>query len=271
MGRSPGKRSTSRTTLVVLFLGVLASAASHTAVGYTGTAATRIYVACAANFYAPLKQLVTAYRDTHDRHSEILISSGSSGSLFRQIMHGSPHQIFLSADSFYPEQLERAKRTLPNTRTTYAVGELLLWHPGIELDTVQQLAGQRLTLAIANPKTAPYGKAALEVLKRLDPAMPWRLVVGSSIAQTHQFIDSGNARAGIISRSLIDTERSDIKSIPDNWYPALLQQMVLTDKAANQAAVHRLFAYITSEPAQRIIEKSGYRLPVPTLPRDSAL
>ena len=267
MGRSPGKRPKSRSTLVILLLlgGLFSAPVVTTEVNAAEVIAAeitpRIYVASAANFYAPLKKLIADYQGTQDDTGEILISTGSSGSLYRQIKHGSPHQIFLSADSYYPEQLELDQLIVPNSRRTYAIGELLLWHPGVELDSLQQLSDYDLNVAIANPKTAPYGKAAQQVLKKLNPATPWRLIIGASIAQTHQFIHSGNAPAGLISRSQIEPNRTDVKTIPNNWYTPLIQQMILTRKAEHHPQAHKLFAYLSSEPARRIIEESGYLLP----------
>ncbi|GAA5316105.1 MAG: molybdate ABC transporter substrate-binding protein [Candidatus Pelagadaptatus aseana] len=220
-----------------------------------------IYIACAANFFVPLKQLVADYKARHAPEANILISSGSSGSLYRQIKFGSPHQLFLSADRFFPQQLEREQLVLTDSRQTYAIGQLVFWQPGLKLESLDELTSLQSPLAIANPKTAPYGQAAREVLNRLAPNKSWQLITGTSIAQTHQFISSGNVPAGFTSRSLIPASTSAVLEVPSEWHQPLIQQMVLTRKAKDQPQATQLFAYLSSPDARTIIKAHGYLLP----------
>lgn len=150
---------------------------------------------------------------------------------------------------------------MAGSRKTYAIGELVLWHPGATLNSLQELTQRQLTLAIANPKTAPYGQAAQAILNTLDPARSWPLITGTSIAQTYQFVASGNVPAGFISRSQVTADMTDLKSIPTDWYQPLVQQMVLTRKAENTPQAMAFFHYLESPEAHNIIRKHGYRLP----------
>jgi molybdate transport system substrate-binding protein len=168
-----------------------------------------VYVAVASNFLNPLKEIATRYKqDTGDR---LILVSGSTGKLYAQVRHGAPFDVLLAADSKRPALLEREGVGVVGTRFTYAVGALVLWslEPGRvrgEESLAQMSKGK---LAIANPKTAPYGRAARQVLeslgfwKKLQPF----LVRGENIAQTLQFVATGNATLGFVAKSQVEDPR----------------------------------------------------------------
>lgn len=249
---SNGKRVVMRRFLLCL-LGVLSTIAS------TSYAGDSIRVAVAANFRAPLQQLIKDYREVHPQQV-IQFSSASSGTLYQQVLHGAPFNIFLSADRRYPEQLEKNNIISAKGRHTYALGELVLWVPKQSWNSLQALTpalSKKLTLAIANPKTAPYGRAAEKLITALS-LHPKKIVRGHSIAQTHQFIASGNVDGGFVARSQVLNQKNVI-SVDVNLYAPIEQQMALL-KPSNSSA-RQFYQYLLSPRAQKIIQKLGYRSP----------
>lgn len=216
-----------------------------------------IRVAVAANFRAPLQALIKDYQTLQPQHI-IYYSSGSSGTLYQQIRHSAPFNIFLSADCRYPEQLEEQKIIAATQRHTYALGELVLWAPKKQwqgLDALTPDTSRALTLATANPKTAPYGRAASEVIAALALS-PVKIARGHSIAQTHQFIASGNVDAGFVARSQVLNQQGVI-AIDGNLYNPIEQQMALLTPD-NEIAQY-FYQYLLSDRAQNIIQQLGYR------------
>ena len=168
--------------------------------------ADEINVAVAANFSAPIKVIATEFE--RESGHKLLISTGSTGKLYTQIHNGAPFQVLLSADAATPVKLEREGLAVAGSRQTYAIGRLALWsaQPGmVDAEGAVLKRGDFDKLAIANPKLAPYGAAAVEVLRvlGLEQALAPKFVMGENIAQTWQFVATGNAQLGFVAVSQI--------------------------------------------------------------------
>ncbi len=246
--------------LFILFIGLFAAAthASNKAEDKT----ENIHIASAANFRDALQEIITLYKQKNPNIS-ITLSTGSSGSLYQQSLHGAPFDIFLSADSYYPQQLSSALE-LDKAPKTYALGELVFWttQPNTAQPSTTDLKTalqENQKLAIANPKTAPYGKAALKVLKQFSSEAI--LIKGNSIGQVFQFIYTGNVQAGFIARSQAHkiADPQQLISIPKKLYPPLKQQGLLLSN--NKAAEH-FFHFLWQAETQAIIRNHGYQIPL---------
>lgn len=241
--------------LVAITFGFLLFSTAH---------ADKIHVAVAANFAAPMNDIVAQF-EKHSGH-KVVVSFASSGKIFAQIQHGAPFQVFLSADQKNPDALEKAGVSVPGSRFTYAVGALALWStkPGFAHDDTRLKSGDFNKLALANPKLAPYGAAAVEVLESLNlrKVTEPKWVMGESIAQTYQFIGSGNADLGFIALSQIMVN-GNIKSgsawiIPTELYTPIRQDAVLLKHAQHTDSAKALLRYLRSDEAQTIIHSYGY-------------
>lgn len=218
-------------------------------------------VGVAANF-APTLETITK-RFTTETGQEIKVSVASTGTLYAQIVHGAPYDVFLAADQARPRKLEQKGMT--EARFTYAFGRLVLWVPGSERSVDESwLETWRGRLAIANPSLAPYGAAALEVIERLD-ARPKQLIKGNNVAQAFGFIDSGNVPAGLVSLAQLrqlcgdrNTAAKDYWLIPDIYHSPVEQQGVVVKNA--QKSAHEFAAFLRSAPVRGIIETDGYDL-----------
>ena len=204
-------------------------------------------------------------RDTGHR---AVISSGSSGKFYAQIKNGAPFEVFLSADESTPAKLEQEGSGIAGSRFTYAIGRLVLWSPKPGyVDSLGEVLkkGDFRHLAIANPKLAPYGRAAQEVLDKKalwQPLQP-RLVVGENIAQAWQFVTSGNAELGFVALSQIKTEGGEphgsFWNVPPTLHAPIRQDAVLLVKG--KPAAEQLMKYLKSDKAAAIILRYGYELP----------
>lgn len=226
--------------------------------------AEEIHTAVAANFTAAMKDIVTQF-EKNSGH-KVILSFGSSGKIFAQIQNGAPFQVFLSADQEKPEALEQAGLSLKDSRFTYAVGTLALWSikAGFANDDVRLKNGDFNKLALANPKLAPYGAAAVDVLEslQLKSATQSKWVMGENIAQTYQFIDSGNADLGFVALSQI-IEKGKIKEgsswiIPAELHRPIRQDAVLLKSAKDSAGAKALLVYLRTDEARDIIHSYGY-------------
>jgi len=231
--------------------------------------AREIRLAVASNFIAPI-QVIAATFEARSGH-KVIISSGSTGKLYAQIVNGAPYDLFLAANSREPKRLEGEARIQPGSRYTYALGALALWIPDAgrsdAADARSAFAitdGQRV--AIANPRTAPYGAAAAAVLEDWGQltALKGRLVRGENISQAYQFVASGNAGSGFVALSqLLDSRRPPAGRywrIDDSLYPPIRQQVVLLKRAANNPAAEAFWQYLKSYPARERIVAFGYGL-----------
>lgn len=232
----------------------------------TGTTAyaADVRIAVAANFTDTTRQLIAAFGDATGL--EAVASYGSTGKLYAQIDNGAPFDVFLAADSRRPELLEESGQGVTGSRFTYAKGKLVLWSPVPETfeDPIAWLeSGDFARLAIANPKTAPYGLAAQEVLTEMGlwGSLQSRLVRGDSIAQTFQFVATTNAQSGFVALSQVrawDEQNGSLWLIPQTYYAPINQQAILLTRSENMSAARQWLAFLRSDKARGIIEASGY-------------
>jgi molybdate transport system substrate-binding protein len=236
---------------------------------FTQIGADEIKVAVASNFYPAMKEIALQYELKQSQSSEnhkIILISGSSGKHYAQIMNGAPFDIFFSADKVRPILLEKKGISESGSRFTYALGRLVLWSSldgFVEKD--EQLYNNELRfLAIANPKIAPYGVAAREALISINlwEDLQSKLVRGENIAQTFQFINSGNAKLGFISYSQLMNPNYPVVGsfweVPQSMYKPIEQQAVVLKKSS---LAKDFLSFIGSDESLNIISKYGYDLP----------
>ncbi|WP_083329326.1 molybdate ABC transporter substrate-binding protein [Marinobacter salinus] len=230
----------------------------------SATRAADVRLAIAANFTDTARKLITAFADESGLKASP--SFGSTGKLYAQIQNGAPFDVFLAADSHRPALLEKSGQGVAGTRFTYATGKLVLWSP--QRNTFDRpedwLASTGFTrLAIANPKTAPYGLAAQQVLAGLNLWEPLqqKLVRGDSIAQTFQFVATANVQAGFVALSQVQAWESSGGSlwlIPQNLYSPIDQQAILLSHGDGNDAARQWLLFLQSKTARSIIERYGY-------------
>jgi molybdate transport system substrate-binding protein len=241
---------------------LLLAALTHGAVG-----AAEAQVAVAANFAEPMKALAALLEKTTGH--TLKISTGASGAIYTQIRNGAPFDAFLSADNERPERLEQDGLAQPGTRFTYATGRLVLWSAkaGRVDDQGAVLRAADLgKVALANPRTAPYGAAALQVIQQLglSAAITPRLVQGESIGQTFAFVTTGNADVGFVALSQV-LEGGRLKAgsmwlIPQTLYEPIRQDAVLLKRGAGNEAARALLQLLKSADGQALIRAAGYDL-----------
>lgn len=233
--------------------------------------AAEIRVAVASNFKYTLQKLATDFEVKTDH--DLIVSSASSGKLFAQIVHGAPYDVFLSADEKRADLLIAEKIASADSAYVYALGKLVLIS-NIESghDCKEVLISHRLRrLAIANPKIAPYGLAAKQVLDKLGfwQQLQSRLVMGENISQTFQFVYTKNADAGFIARSILnmpmintggEIEHACLWNVPAELYSPIKQKMVVLNKVKNKRATQAFVQYLKSDSAREIILTTGYDL-----------
>ncbi|RKT47547.1 molybdate ABC transporter substrate-binding protein [Thiocapsa rosea] len=229
--------------------------------------AAETQVAVAANFTAPMQKIAEAFQ-AETGHRAIL-SFGSSGKFYAQITNGAPYDALLSADEATPEKLEQAGQAAPGSRFTYAIGKLVLWspQPGYVDDQGRVLyVGDFRHLALPNPKLAPYGAAAVEVMTGmgvLETAQP-KFVLGENLPQAFQFVVSGNAELGFLALSQLikDGERiaGSVWEVPAERHQPIRQDAVILARGADNPATQALFDYLKGEKARAIIAEYGYDL-----------
>ncbi len=219
-------------------------------------------VAVAANFAEPAKRLAAAFQlQTGDA---LALSFGASGGFVTQISQGAPYEIFLSADAVRPEKLVAQGLGVPGTRFAYATGKLALWsaQPGfVDAQGAVLRAGKFNHIAIANPKAAPYGAAAMQTLQALglSSALAPKIVMGESIAQTYQFVASANAELGFVAYSqIIEGKGGSSWLVPQTMYTPIVQDAVLLKPGANDPAAKAFLAYLQSPAARAVIRSYGY-------------
>lgn len=234
----------------------------------TATAsAADVQVAVAANFAGPLAKIAEGF--TAATGHAVKASSGATGKFYSQIAAGAPFEVLLSADDETPKKLIAEGHAVAGSAFTYALGKLVLWsaQPGYVDDQGAVLASGRYAhLAIANPKTAPYGAAAVEVLaaRGLREAVQPKLVTGESIAQAYQFVATGNAELGFVALSQVAVPGKPTTGsswlVPPTLYSPIRQDAVLLKPGADNPAAAALLQYLRSDAARRVIESYGYGL-----------
>lgn len=227
-----------------------------------------ITTAAAADLRYALNAVIATYHQRHPQDT-IEVTYGSSGKLLAQIEQGAPFELFFSADSEYPKQLVAAGGA-SGEPVPYALGHIVIWSASVDASrlTVAELAKPSFgRIAIANPEHAPYGKRAEQALRAAGvwDAVQSRLVYGENIAQTAQFILSGNARVGIIAQSLVldpkMAKRGSYAIIPSSLYPPLLQSFVVTRRGADSALAHDFAKYVQAADARAVLSRYGFGLP----------
>ena len=228
-------------------------------------AAEEIRVAAASNFRNTGRILAEQFNASHS--DQVVMIFGSSGKLAAQISQGAPFDILLSADSERPQKLESEGHAIAGTRITYAIGKLTLWSSKKNLVDAQGeilRQGNFSKLAMANPRHAPYGVAAKQVLKnlQLEGPLKGKIVLGGNIDQTFQYITSGNVELGFIARAQLAQSiwgsQGSRWEVPDALYDPIEQQAILIqDKPAARA----FLAALTSPEARQMILSHGYDLP----------
>lgn len=215
-----------------------------------------VLVGVAANFAEPARELAAAFeRETGHR---VRLSFGSTGQLFAQISAGAPFEVFLAADAERPAAAERAGLAVPGSRFTYAVGRLALFarEEGVALgpEAVRNSGGR---LALANPETAPYGRAAREVALALGAA--GQQVVGANVAQALWFVETGNADLGFVSLSQLARRPGGSRWIvPEELHAPLRQQAVLLEAGRDRPAAARFLDFLRGESARALLRGFGY-------------
>jgi molybdate transport system substrate-binding protein len=222
-----------------------------------------VNIAVAANFTEPAKEIATLFK-AKTGHDAVL-SFGASGQFYTQIKESAPFGIMLSADDERPKKLVDDGLGVASSRFTYAIGKLVLWSK--DANTVngeESLKANAFNkLSIANPTAAPYGAAAVETLKALklyDTLQP-KIVMGNSIGQAFQFIDTGNAELGFVALSqLMPNAGGSRWMVPQNLYTEIRQDAVLLKSAENNDAAKAFLTFLRGPEARAVIEKFGYAL-----------
>ena len=229
--------------------------------------AAEVHVAVAANFTAPMQKIAAEFE--RDTGHTALLAFGATGKFYAQIRNGAPFEVFLAADDKTPARLDEEGATVPGSRFTYAIGRLVLWsaQPGVVDDQGEVLGrGDFRHLAVANPKTAPYGAAGMEVLRRLGLAdgIAARLVTGENISQTYQFVATGNAELGFVALSQVMADGKlsggSAWQVPAGLYDPIRQDAVILAAGRDKPAARALADYLRGDKAVAIIKSYGYGL-----------
>jgi len=227
--------------------------------------AAQATVAVAANFAEPLRALAAVLEKTTGHRLEIVV--GATGRLYAQIANGAPFDVFLAADQATPAKAESEGLTVPGSRFLYATGQLVLWsaQAGLVDDRGQVLRREGWRrLAVANPRTAPYGAAALQTLEQLGlaSAVAPRLVQGESIAQAYNFAHTGNAELAFVALSqVLESGRlrgGSMWVVPAKYHEPIRQDAVLLKRGAGNEAARALMALMQSPAGKDLIRSFGY-------------
>ena len=236
----------------ILWLIIAASFSTH-------VVADSIRIAVAANFKPVLEKLALNF--TSETGIDAQISSGSTGALYAQIVHGAPFDIFLAADSERPLRLESEGRITPASRASYALGRLAFWVPSFDSVSEPDVSRVNFPIAMANPKLAPYGRAAVQVLDHVGRDQT-DLILGSNIAQTFAFVATGNARAGFVALSQVTMTNVPLNTfwlVPSSHHATIEQQLVVLRDA--HPGSKQFVEFLHSKSARDLIRSSGFDLP----------
>ncbi len=229
--------------------------------------AGEVTVAVAANFTAPMQKIAQAFEQ--DTGHKAQLAFGATGKFYAQIKNGAPFAVLLAADDETPARLEKESLAVTGTRFTYATGRLALWSKQANLvdDKGEVLRSNSFNkLAIADPKLAPYGAAAMAVIQHLgvQANVTPKLVQGESIGQTYQFVSTENAQLGFVALSQISFDgritQGSAWVVPPSMHAPLKQDAVLLAAGKDNAAAQALLKYLQADKAKTIIRQYGYAL-----------
>ncbi|HEX8979259.1 MAG TPA: molybdate ABC transporter substrate-binding protein [Parasulfuritortus sp.] len=227
--------------------------------------ADEVQVAVAANFTAPMQKIAADFEK--DTGHKAMLAFGSTGKFYAQIKNGAPFQILLSADDETPAKLEKEGMAVLGSRFTYAIGTLVLWSakPGfVDAKGAVLEKGDFTHLAIANPKLAPYGGAAMATLAKLGltDKLAAKIVQGENIGQTYQFIATGNAELGFVALSQVMKDgklgSGSAWIVPTGMHAPIKQDAVILSAGKDNAAAEALMTYLKSPKALAVIKSYGY-------------
>ncbi len=233
--------------------------------------AEQVIAAVATNFIPTFNELVQVYESSSPY--EVIAVPGSTGRIYAQIKNGAPFEIFLSADTVRPKLLEAENAIVPNSRFLYAKGRLALWALDEELlskglrKAFETRRVQRV--AIANPALAPYGSAAIEVIRNLglEGRLEGKIIFGDSVGQSYAHVATGNAELGFVPLSYVKNSMHPMKGfhleIPQHLYTPVRQEAVLLRKASGNPAVETFYEFLQSSDVRTMIEEFGYKTMCP--------
>jgi len=233
---------------------------------------TPLRIAVAANFAPILKKLLPDFTAKTNIKTQVI--SAASGTLFLQIKHGAPFDIFLSADKQRPQRLSDNQLIIENTLETYTYGKIAFWSTTNKLPTLTSFLlkiPEEQRFAIANPETAPYGKAAKEALISLGiwQELQNKLILGNNINQTFQQVSSKAVSAGIVANSQLIINGLTGLVIPAQYYQGIEQKMVILKRSKQVENAQQLSRFLLSEPVQKRLVKYGYTAVKPIISKDN--
>ncbi|MBB4120917.1 molybdate ABC transporter substrate-binding protein [Martelella radicis] len=229
------------------------------------SAAETVNIAVAANFTAAAEEIATLFAE--ETGHEAVLSFGSTGRLYAQILHGAPFSVFLAADQERPRLAVEAGLALADSRFTYALGALVLFsaEEGLVDDdgSILERPDDFNRIAIANPASAPYGAAAVETLEalKLYDSLKERIVQGENITQAFQFVATGNADIGFVALSQVAGREGGSRwRVPQDLYQPIAQDAVLLKSGADNPAAISFMAFLKSDVAHKIVQNHGYQI-----------
>jgi molybdate transport system substrate-binding protein len=248
---------------IILLLAVLLTSTCARAQG--------VKVAAAADLKFAMAELAAQFEKQSG--TKLDVTYGSSGNFLTQIQNGAPFDLFFSADSEYPKKLETAGLAEPGTLREYAVGRIVIWTPGdSEMNAAKDgwkcLLDQRVKrIAIASPEHSPYGRAAVAAMKKagIYEQVKDKLVYGENISQAAEFVQSGNAQAGIVALSLAMSpamKDGNRWEVPAKLYPPIFQSVVVMKASKNKDAALKFLQFVKSETGQEILLRFGFTIPI---------
>ncbi len=233
----------------------------------TSANSEEVLVAVAANFTTPMKVIAADFEKSTGH--KLVLSFGATGNFYAQIKNGGPYEVFLAADDETPAKLEQEHIAVPESRFSYAIGRLVLWSAkqGVVDDKGEVLKkGNFEHIAIANPRLAPYGAAAKEVIDKLglEQSIQQKLVIGENISQTYQFVSTGNAELGFVALSQVyedgKVKRGSAWIVPANLHTAIRQDAIVLKRGKDNPAAKALIEFLKSEKTRAVIKSYGYEL-----------
>ncbi len=240
------------------------------ALGAISPRAETVTVAAAADLKFAMQEIAAQF-EKQTGHT-VNVTYGSSGNFFAQIQNGAPFDLFFSADIDYPRRLESAGLAEPGTLCKYAVGRIVIWVPASSSVDLSKgwnalLDPSVQKISIANPKHAPYGRAAVAAIQKagIYDKIESKLVYGENISQAAQFVESGNAQAGIIAMSLTRAPAMRDKGrhweIPADAHPPIEQGAVVLKSSANKNVAHAFLEHFKSAQGRAVLENYGFMIP----------